>query len=57
MKTTRPQPFSSLSSDLPWQALLRRLADNVPRGPAARESWMFRALVPKPPFAARQALP
>lgn len=32
-------------NNLPWQALLRRMAVDVPRQPAPHESWMFRTPV------------
>jgi hypothetical protein len=50
----RQQVPNSAPSNLPWQTLLRGLAVNVPRAPAPRESWMFRAIAHKLPFAARQ---
>ncbi len=47
--------YLGTSNNLPWQTLLRRLAINVPRQPAPRESWMFRALTHKLPIAERQS--
>jgi hypothetical protein len=55
MRTERTPTPVEAASNLPWQAMLRRLAQAAPRCSPPGNSWMFRALTQKLPLAARQA--